>query len=346
MEQVKNTFPTQKTTPINLGADMTAIPTKQLPDSDNAQNQLPQPTNPLSLFHLQQPKAPKNPLQRFQFEQPKTAKPPQPFKGMPSILDDEQNPVDPPFSKKKVRDVPDNFDEMHANWLKNRTPETNTEILNAIQPVIDTAIQSYVGPNANQTARTQAKMMALRALETYDPRKGNVRTHLLSQLQSLRRFAAQQQNIIDIPEQFSLDHQALQEASNELRDKLGREPTDDELADHTGLSKRRIKKIRSFNQPVSEGMTHNETQEDGSDGSVASNVPGKDPGLDAWLDFVYDDLSSTDKLIMDMTLGRNGRKKSSVQEIAKELGISPSAVSQRAAKIQEMIDRRHEYDTI
>lgn len=346
MDQIKNTFPTQKTTPINLGADMTATQTQQVSDVDAAQNQLPKQTNPLSMFQAQQPKAPENTLQRFQFEQPKQPKPGQPFKGMPSILDDEQNPVDPPFSKKKVKDVPDNFDEIHANWLKNRTPESNTEILAAIQPVIDTAIQSYVGQNANQTARTQAKLMALRALETYDPSKGNVRNHLLSQLQSLRRFAAQQQNIIDVPEQVSLDYQALQEATNELRDKLGREPTDDELADHTGLSRRRIKKIRSFNQPVSEGMTHNETQEDGSDGNVASNVPGKDPGLDAWLDFVYDDLSNTDKLIMDMLLGRNGRKKASVQEIAKELGISPSAVSQRAAKIQEMIDRRHEYDTI
>lgn len=341
-DQVKNTFPVQQTKPLNLGPEMTA-----------AQPQTPPKPEPLSLFEAPSvpqapsaPKAPESPLQRFQFEQPKPAKQPQPFKGMPSILDDEQKPVEPPFSSKKVKDVPDNFDEIHSKWLKNRTPESNTEILTAIQPIIDTAIQSYVGPNANQTARTQAKLMALRALETYDPSKGNVRTHLLSQLQSLRRYAAQQQNIIDVPEQVSLDYQSLQEATNELRDKLGREPTDEELADHTGLSTKRIKKIRSFNQPVSEGMTHNETAEDGSDGSVASNVPGKDPGLDAWLDFVYDDLSNTDKLIMDMLLGRNGRKKASVQEIAKELGISPSAVSQRAAKIQEMIDRRHEYDVM
>jgi RNA polymerase primary sigma factor len=234
---------------------------------------------------------------------------------------------------------------MHTEWMKNRTPEMNTQIIEAVQPIIDTAVQSYVGPNANQTARTQAKIMALRALETYDPSKGNVRTHLLSQMQSLRRYAAQQQNIIDIPEQVALDYQSLTEAENALRDKLGRGPTDDELADETGLSKRRITKIRSFNQPVSEGMTHNETM-DGGDGTIASTIPGSDRGLDAWLDFVYDDLSSTDKLIMDMTLGRNGRKKASVQDIAKELNISPSAVSQRAAKIQEMIDKRQQYEVL
>lgn len=339
MNEIKNTFPVQQTKPLNLGPDMTA--SNQPPVFDQQQEiqapKLPQLNEP--------PKPPTNTLQRFQFEQPKKQQP-QPFKGMPSILDDEQQPVAPPFSAKKTKGAPDNFDEIHANWLKNRTPENNSQILDAVQPIIDTALQSYVGSNANQTARTHAKLMALRALETYDPSKGNVRTHLLSQLQSLRRFAAQQQNIIDVPEQVSLDYNALKEAENELRDKLGREPTDDELADHTGLSKKRIKKIRSFNQPVAEGTTHNETTEDGTDGGVESNVPGNDPGLDAWLDFVYDDLSSTDKLVMDMLLGRNGRKKSTVQEIAKELGVSPSAVSQRAAKIQEMIDRRHEYDTI
>lgn len=302
-----------QTKKLDLGGDMTAAP----PSIDATQ---PQPAKP--------PAPPKQPG----------------LKGMPSILDSEQ--IEPPYSTKKVQGVPDNFNDMHSQWMQNRTPEMNTQILEAIQPVIDTAVQSYVGPNANQTARTQAKLMALRALETYDPAKGNVRTHLLSQMQSLRRYAAQQQNIIDIPEQVGLDYQSLSEAENALRDKLGRGPTDDELADETGLSKRRIQKIRSFNQPVSEGMTHNETEEGGSDGTVSSTIPGADPGLDAWLDFVYDDLSSADKLIMDMTLGRNGRKQASVQEIARELNISPSAVSQRAAKIQEMIDKRHQYDVL
>lgn len=303
-----------QTKKLDLGSDMTAAP----PSMDAMQ---PQPAPP-----------------------PQKLPTPRGLKGMPSILESEQ--IDPPYSAKKVQGVPDNFNDMHAQWMKNRTPEMNTQILEAIQPVIDTAVQSYVGPNANQTARTQAKLMALRALETYDPTKGNVRTHLLSQMQSLRRYAAQQQNIIDIPEQVGLDYQSLSEAENALRDKLGRAPTDDELADETGLSKRRIKKIRSFNQPVSEGMTHNETEDGGSDGTVASTIPGTDHGLDAWLDFVYDDLSSTDKLIMDMTLGRNGRKQASVQEIAKELNISPSAVSQRASKIQEMIDKRHQYEVL
>jgi len=334
--QIKKTTPLEATKPLQMAPGMTAAPSSAatLP----ALKQPPLPPNGSTTVK------PKN-KEQFEFTSFFEQKKPKP-QGMPSILDDEQQEVERPFSSKKTKGVPDNFDEIHANWLKNRTPEYNTQILDAIQPIIDTAIQSYVGPNVNQTIRTQAKLMALRALETYDPTKGNVRNHLLSQLQSLRRYAAKQQNIIEIPEQVGLDFQALQEASNELRDQLGRDPTDDELADHTGMSKRRIKKIRSFNQPVSEGSTHNETDENSNSGDTASNIPGQDPGAEAWLDFVYDDLSSTDKIIMDMMLGRNGRKKASVKEIAEALNISPSAVSQRAAKIQEMLDKRHEYDVI
>lgn len=334
--EIKKTAPLGGTKPLQMAPGMAAAP-PQAPAS-TAPMPPPLPTNGSTTFSPQS----QNKFQFTPFFDQRATKP----KGMPSILDDEQQEVERPFSGKAQKGIPDDFDEIHANWMKHRTPEYNTQILEAVQPIIDTAIQSYVGPNANQTIRTQAKLMALRALETYDPTKGNVRNHLLSQLQSLRRYAAKQQNIIDIPEQVGLDYQALQEATNELRDTLGREPTDDELADHTGMSKRRIKKIRSFNQPVSEGATHNETDENSSGGDTASNIPGQDPGAEAWLDFVYDDLSDTDKLIMDMMLGRNGRKKASVKEIAEALNISPSAVSQRAAKIQEMLDRRHEYDVL
>lgn len=260
---------------------------------------------------------------------------------MPSILGD----TPPPFSTPpKVTGVSDDFQPVFDEWTKTQTPKTNTKILGAVQPVIETAISSYVGPNPTPTIRSRAKLMALKALQTFDPKVGNVRTHLLSQLQSLRRLAAQEQNIISIPEQVGLDYQKLTEAENELRDRLSRDPADDEIADATGLSVRRIKKIRSFHQPIAEGATVLETGDDYADaGGIASVIPGQNTAQDAWLNFVYGDLSPTDKLIMDMTLGRNGRRKTSTQEIAKKLNISPGAVSQRAAKIQNMLNQQRAF---
>lgn len=259
-------------------------------------------------------------------------------KGMPSILGD----IPAPFSGTRPAGVGGDFDTAYTQWQTAKTPETNTALLKTIQPVIDTAVTSYAGNNANPTLRSRAKIMALKALDTYDPNRGNVRTHLLSQLQSLRRLSAQSQNIVSIPEQVGLDYGAITDAEAELYDELSRDPTDDELADKTGLSVRRIRKVRAFNQPVSEGMTQQVTDEN-PPGDVASAVPGTTTAEDAWFNFVYDDLSPTDKLVADMALGRHGRRRASTQDIARRLNITPGAVSQRAAKIQAMLDKRHTY---
>jgi DNA-directed RNA polymerase specialized sigma subunit len=258
--------------------------------------------------------------------------------GMPSILGD----INPPFSQpKNPTGVGPEFDSAYQQWQQQRTPEINTKLLSTVQPVIDTAVSSYAANNPSPTIKTRARLMALKAMESYDPKKGNVRTHLLSQLQGLRRLSAKEQNIIAVPEQVGLDFQRLNESENELRDRLGRDPTDNELSDHTNLSRRRIQKIRAFHQPLPESATTSENDDEMNDGGVASSIPGQTRGADAWMNFVYDDLGPTDKLIMDMTLGRNGRRAVSTQEIAKRLRITSGAVSQRAAKIQAMLDKRY-----
>lgn len=258
--------------------------------------------------------------------------------GMPSILDE----VGRPFSGlKKVTGVGDDFEPVYQQWKTTRTPDMNTKMLATVQPVVDTALMSYAGKTTSPTLKSRARLMALKALDTYDPQKGNIRTHLLSQMQSLRRMTAKEQNIISLPEQVGLDYQRLGESENELRDQLGRDPTDNELSDHTMLSSRRIRKIRAFSQPVAEGSTAQEFGDEANDGNVASTIPGATSASDAWLNFVYDDLGPIDKTIMDLTLGRNGRRRVSTQEIARKLNVTPGAISQRAAKIQVMLDKRY-----
>ena len=260
------------------------------------------------------------------------------YKPSGSILGD----VAPPFSKNEAAE--NDFNTQFGSWMANPTPESNDQILASVQPTIDTALSSYVGRTTSPTMRSKARLMALNALKTYDPQRGNVRTHLLSQMQGLRRLNAKEQNSISIPEQVGLDFQKLDSAENELRDKFNRDPSDDEVADYTGLSVKRIRKIRGFHQPLSEGMTAAVADSENSPAEVASTLPGATSSADAWLGFVYDDLSPTDKLIMDMTLGRNGRRRASTQDIAKRLNITPGAVSQRAAKIQVMLDKRYDHN--
>lgn len=256
--------------------------------------------------------------------------------GMPSILGD----VTAPFSGTSPSGVGPDFDSAYGTWQKDPTPKNNTRLLSTLQPVIDTAVSSYGGAAPSPTLKSRARLMALKALNTYDPQRGNVRTHLLSQLQGIRRLSAQEQNIISIPEQVGLDFQKMHSSQQELQDRLSREPTDTELADHTGLSARRLQKIRAFHQPLAEGATHVETADGVSDGA-ASELPNNRGHADAWLNFVHGDLGPKDQLIMELTLGLNGRRRTSTQDIAGKLNITPGAVSQRAAKIQTMLDKKY-----
>jgi RNA polymerase primary sigma factor len=260
-----------------------------------------------------------------------------PAQKSPSILGD----TPPPFSAPPAGDQ--EFNAVFDQWKKQRTPELNTKLIQTVQPVIDTAVTSYGGKTPSPNLKARAKLLALDAMDSYDPARGNVKNHLLSQLQRIRRLSAKEQNIISIPEQVGLDFGHLNKAETELVDSLGRDPTDEELADFTGLSTRRIRKVRAFNQPVAEGMTA-VTSEDGANTDVASTLPNSKNSFESWLDFVYGDLAPTDKLIMDMTLGRNGRKKTDTKDIARRLNITPGAVSQRAAKIQQMIDTRYTHN--
>lgn len=227
------------------------------------------------------------------------------------------------------------FADAFKAWKTTPTPATNSAVLKAVSPVIDSAMTSF-GGSGGSTLRSRAKLLTLQALPSYDPSRGSLRTHLLGHLQRLRRVGADSQNIIRIPEAVALNFQHLSQAEAEFRDRFGREPSDSEIADRTGLSLKRITHIRKSQLPVSEGMT----QVPSAEGDIHDPaVNARDPRQTAWEDFVYHDLGRTDQFIMDAALGRNGRRRMSVGAIAAALGVTAGAVSQRAKKIEQLLSR-------
>jgi DNA-directed RNA polymerase specialized sigma subunit len=230
------------------------------------------------------------------------------------------------------------FTDAYNAWKTTPSPASNSGLLKAVTPVIDTALRSY--GDASPTLRSRAKQLTLKALPAYDPGKGTLRTHLLSQLQSLRRLSTQQQQIISLPEQVGLDQKYLYDTESRLRDENGFDPSDADIADATGISLKRLKYVRQFRAPLAESAVNSSFDSGDEPHDPATQTAGKDNHYEAWLDFVYADLGQTDRVIMDYTLGRNGTPKLPLQDVARRLGITPSAASQRAAKIQRMIDER------
>ena len=232
------------------------------------------------------------------------------------------------------------YNEHYNNWKSDPSPSSSGSLLKAVDPVINEALRTYGGSaQKSPTLRSKARLMALKAIEGYDPTKAKLRTHLLSQMQGLRRLAAKEDQILNIPEQVLLDLGNLKESENRLRDKLSRDPSDMELSDFLGISRKRISYLRTMKPSFAEGKLLSTDEE----GSSSLNQPGvksvdNDKALTAWQEFVYHDLDPIDQQIMEHTLGMNKKPVLSNQEVAKMLRLSPGAISQRKAKIQNKLD--------
>lgn len=243
--------------------------------------------------------------------------------------------------KTRPSDPADPLAETYTAWKAAPGPATAGAVLRAADPVIGSALAGFGGSQANSPVlRGRARRIVLDALPGYDPARGRIKTYLLGHLQGLRRAAADQTDIIAVPEQVKLDRFHLFEATGRLRDDLGREPDDTELADATGLSLRRISHIRRAASAVPEGaMT---TASDGGREQYDPAVAGRPAAAadDPWVDFVYRSVDPVDRLIMEHTLGLGGKPVVDSLTLARRLRLSPSAVSQRKSRIQQKLNER------
>ena len=223
---------------------------------------------------------------------------------------------------------------IYEAWQADQTPEGNAAFLKGIDPIVQKGIKLY--GDDSPLAQSRGRLAALQAARSYDPKRSRLQSHLLTQMQSLRRTLRKQQEVVRVPERVLLESQKLRQQSQEIEDEMGREPTDAELSDRLGISIERLTKIRKY-QP---GMSTGRAEEiDPMQGGIASRRPGIDDAGDAWVSLVYHDLGDVDKKILEYSLGLHGHKKLSNQEIAKKLNRSSGAISQRKIKIQQLLDQ-------
>lgn len=222
------------------------------------------------------------------------------------------------------------FAEPYAAWKSAPGPETAAGLLGSLSPVLDRGLRAFA-PDAGPSARGHAKRIVLDALPKYDATSGPLAPFLMSHLQGLRRMTAESSQPVRAPERMRLQHAALTRAAADVYEETGRDPTDSELADRLGLPHHRIAAVRkAVVQPFNTGFLES-TDPEGS----GPAVDGRDELAQK---FVYHGLSPDDQLILEHTLGWNGKPVLSNQEIARKLRISPPAISQRKSRIQAAID--------
>lgn len=225
------------------------------------------------------------------------------------------------------------YQEAYTAWRNRPTPAAASVLLSQIQPVLDSAVHQYGA--GGPTLMSRARLLAIQALKSYDPSRGKLKSHLMSYLQGLRRYAARQSQIIRLPERVALEMGYLRRSQAELQDQLGRTVSTQELADYTNLSPAKITRLRNLQPGLAEGQTI-QTTDEGEDELAPAVV---DPRYhEAWMQYLYPDLAPEDQLLLEHTTGLHGAPLLSKSQLAGKLQLSPSAVSQRLKKLQEKLD--------
>lgn len=216
----------------------------------------------------------------------------------------------------------------YGKWQAEQTPENLYACVNSLKPTIDSVLATN-GVTGNPQLAAQARVMAAKAIKSYDPSQGaSLATWVTSQLRALSRSIRQTDNIAGVPDKMILDSYAIYRAERELEDELGKEPTIQEIADRAHMSVKRITDINRKTRAVS----HESAFTEGANTYMQGNET--DFSQDA-MDYVYNDSDRIDQKLMEYVLGYGGKKELSNKEIMDKLQLTPVQLTRRKQRIAD-----------
>lgn len=225
-------------------------------------------------------------------------------------------------------DTKTQIQQLVARWKKERSPQDTKRLLKYLHPTIQSALHTYA-PGQESNFRVKATKLALNSLQQYDASKNTTpSTFVFTNLQRLNRIRRQRQNIIHIPQSQVYLKQQIDKKIAQLQQDLGRQPTITQICDATGMTKKKLQKIQG-GSIFSQSSTINPQNNQSTFG--IKDVTDKD-----YYNYVYDSVGDVDKKILQWSMPFNGTPLSN-NAIAKKLKLSPGAVSQRKARLQQLM---------
>jgi DNA-directed RNA polymerase specialized sigma subunit len=200
-----------------------------------------------------------------------------------------------------------------------------------------------IGGGSDPYLYSQARVLAAKAVETYDPQYGaSLPTWVNRQLMPLRRIRREKQMAIKIPDSVQLDAYHLMRAESDFTDEHGREPDLLELSDATKMSTQRIEKVRKQFVSILGDSSINPDSENtsamsDSGGGQAAEFSSPDYDSEA-MGYVYHESDYVDRKILEHKTGYGGADVLNGAELAAKLKISPAQVTRRAAKLTYKIN--------
>jgi DNA-directed RNA polymerase specialized sigma subunit len=246
-------------------------------------------------------------------------------------------PFSIPTGLVQAKPEPDEFG--FEDWKASRDPKKLKNIVTKLDPLIDSAIKAYAKGEPSPVLKDRARLMAIQAIKSYDPRGGaNLKTHVSNNLRALQHKSMEVLDPLPKPERFVRDQAQLLEAQTRLSDILGREPSDEEIAEYGGLPLKRVLKLRAKMRSRVSASALMDSPDDGEDDASFDIIASSHTDFDDWKEAVYHDLPNQDRLIFQYKTGYRGSEILPINEIAKRVNLPPQTVYQRIKRIQQRLD--------
>jgi len=177
----------------------------------------------------------------------------------------------------------------------------------------------------------------MKAVERFDPEKGGKLSTYGSWWikQSIKRALANQSKTIRLPVHMVDKIAKMRRISALLSECMGREPSEDELAEELGLPRRKLALLKRASQrPVSLDAPVNEDESIGlSDiiGDERAQSPLEalvDKNIHNQLDDLMEVLDEREHRIIGARFGLNGKKPMTLEEVGREFGVTRERIRQ------------------
>jgi len=249
------------------------------------------------------------------------------------------------------------------------TPEEEVELAKRIQDGDEAARERMIRANLRLVIKiareyegyglplldliNEGNIGLMRAVEKFDPSKGGKLSTYSSWWirQSLRRAIANQSRTVRLPIHMLDKIAKIRRAVTKLRETLGADPTDEEVAEEVGLSVRQVARARKVEISVSSLDAKLGDEDSNQLGDIIADERAKAPGesleLEGMLNLVgelLDRLPQRELKILQLRFGLNGGVEHSLEDIGKIMGVTRERVRQlqnlALARLRKMIEAR------